>query len=150
MVTDGADRCPRSAVTPYFDCTCHNVRREWSKWRDLGASGHVLEWIRHGVAVPWAPGGPPPPFNQGVSCRGLPSDQAAFLKEEIERLKPSGVLRPVDYSRLASRVFLVPKSAGSGWSIIVDLREIIAHCQTRKMKMETLRSLRLIAKPCDH
>jgi hypothetical protein len=32
----------------------------------------------------------------------------------------------------------------------VDLREINKACQTRKMKMETLRSLRLIAKPGDH
>jgi hypothetical protein len=85
-----------------------------------------------------------------VSCRGLPSDQASFLKEEIERLKISGVLRTVEHSRWISRAFLVPKPAGSGWRLIVDLREINAHCQTRKMKMETLRSLRLIAKPGDH
>jgi len=32
----------------------------------------------------------------------------------------------------------------------VDLREINKHGHTRKMKMETLRSLRLIAKPDDH
>ena len=32
----------------------------------------------------------------------------------------------------------------------MDLREINKACQKRKMKMETLRSLRLIAKPCDH
>jgi len=32
----------------------------------------------------------------------------------------------------------------------MDLREVDKHCRTRKMKMETLRSLRLIAKPGDH
>ncbi len=32
----------------------------------------------------------------------------------------------------------------------MDLREVNKHCQIRKMKMETLRSLRLIAKPGDH
>ena len=32
----------------------------------------------------------------------------------------------------------------------MDLREINKACQTRKMKTETLRSLRLIAKPGDH
>ena len=32
----------------------------------------------------------------------------------------------------------------------MDLREVNKHCQTRKMRMETLRSLRLIAKPGDH
>ena len=109
MLNDGTDRCPRSAISPYYDCTRHNVRRECSKWRDLGSNDQVLELIRHGVAVPWAPGGPPPPFKQGVSCRGLPSDQATFLKEEIERLKTFGILRPVEYSRCVSRAFLAPK-----------------------------------------
>ena len=60
------------------------------------------------------------------------------------------MLRAVEYSRWVSRAFLVPKPAGSGWRLIVDLREINAHCQTRKMKRETMRSLRLIAKPGDH
>ena len=56
----------------------------------------------------------------------------------------------MEYSRWVSHAFLVPKPAGSGWRLIVDLREINKACQTRKMKMETMRSLRLIAKPCDH
>ena len=127
-VTDGVARPPRSSVSPFFDCTRHNVRREWSRWRDLGASGQVLEWIRHGVAVPWLTGAPPPPFNQGISCRGLPIDQAVFLQEEIERLTLSGVLRPVEHSRWVSCAFLVPKPAGSGWRLIVDLREINKAC----------------------
>jgi hypothetical protein len=78
---------------------------------------------------------------------GAAPRQATFIKEEIERLKVSGVLRAVEASRWVSRAFLVPKAEGSGWRLILDLREINAHCQTRKMKMETLRSLRLIAKP---
>ncbi len=32
----------------------------------------------------------------------------------------------------------------------MDLREINKACQTRKMKMETMRFLQLIAKPDDH
>ena len=32
----------------------------------------------------------------------------------------------------------------------MDFREINTHCQKRKMKMEILRSLRLIAKPDDN
>ena len=50
---DGVNRHSKDAESPHFDCTRHNVRQEWSKWRDLGASGQVLERIRHGVAVPW-------------------------------------------------------------------------------------------------
>jgi len=147
---DGADRISGVSVSPYFDCTRHTVRREWLKWKVLGASGQVLEWIRHGVAVPWLRGGPPPPFNHGVSCRGLPRDQATFLQEEIERLKLSRVLRPVEYLRWVSRAFLVPKPNGCGWRLIVDLREGNKRCQARKMRMETMQSLRLLAKPRDH
>jgi hypothetical protein len=56
----------------------------------------------------------------------------------------------VEYAQWVSRAFLVPKLASSGRRLIVDLREINAHCQTRKMKMETPRSRRLIAKPGDY
>ena len=144
------DRRPMDVVSPHFECTRHNVWREWLKWRDLGESGHVLEWIRDGVAVPWLTRAPTPPFNQGVSCRGLPFDQATFLQDKIERLTLSGVLSLVEYSHWVSRAFLVPKSSGSGWRLVVNLRVINKVCRTRWMGIETLVSLRLIAKPSDH
>jgi hypothetical protein len=118
------------------------------KWQDAGASVQVREWIRHGVAVPWLPGGPPPPFNDGISCRQLPKAQGEFLTEEIARLKEKGVLRPVEDSRWVSRAFLEPKPVG--WRLVIDLRTINSYCQKRSMKMETLRHLRFIAKPGDH
>ena len=145
-VSDGVCRRSKDAVSPFFDCTRHNVRRGWSRCRDVGASGQVLEWI-HGVPVPWLTRAIPPPFNQGTSCRGLPRDQAVFLQEEIERLTLSGVLKVVEHSRWVSRAFLVPKPVGAGWRLIVDLREMNKVCKARKMTMEIMRSLRLIAKP---
>ena len=48
-----------------------------------------------------------------------------------------------------ARAFLVPKPGANGWSLIVDLREVNKHCKTRKMKMDTLRSLKLITKQGD-
>ena len=71
-------------------------------------------------------------------------------EEEIERLTLSGVLRPVGYSRWVSRRFLVPKPSGSGWRLIVDLKEINKACQTRRIKIEILRSLRIIAMSGDN
>ncbi len=53
------------------------------------------------------------------------------------------------YLRWVSRAFLVPKPDGSGWRLTMDMREINKASQTRKIKMETLRSLRLITKPGD-
>jgi hypothetical protein len=60
------------------------------------------------------------------------------------------MFRPVEYARCVSRAFLVPKPTSSGWRLIIDLREIKSHCKTKKMKMETLRSLKLITRPGDH
>ncbi len=96
--------------------------------RDLGAISQVMEWIRHGVAVPWQPYGPPPPFNHVVLCRGMPRDQAVFLHEEIERLKLLGVLRPVKYSRWVCHSLLMDMPGGKGWRLIEDLREVNKHC----------------------
>jgi hypothetical protein len=100
------------------------------------------------VSVPWLPCGPPPPFNDGISCQRLPKDQDDFLKEEIVRLTAKGVLKPIEYSRWVSRAFLEPKPGG--WRLVIDLRTINKFCQQRSMKMETLRHLRFIAKPGDH
>ena len=56
----------------------------------------------------------------------------------------------MDYSRWVSRAFLVPKPTSSDWRLIVDMREINKAYQTSKTKMKTLRSLRVIVKPCNH
>ena len=47
-----------------------------------------------------------------------------------------------------SRASLKPKT--SGWRLVIDFRTINKYYQKRSMKMETLRYLRLIAKPKDH
>ncbi len=56
----------------------------------------------------------------------------------------------MEYSRWCSLAFLSSKPNASVWRLIVDLREVNKHCPTRKMKMETLRSLQLITKPGDY
>ncbi len=55
----------------------------------------------------------------------------------------------MEYSSWVSRAFFIPKPGANGWRLIVDLREIKKHCQTREMQNATLRFLRLIAKPGD-
>ncbi len=53
---DEADHSFKVSVSPYFDYTRHNVRREWLRWKDLGANGQVLggsakAWRFHGPTV---------------------------------------------------------------------------------------------------
>jgi hypothetical protein len=61
-VTRRADSC-----TPYSNYMRHRVRRKWQVWKNIGASGQVLKWIREGVTIPFLNNRLPPPFNQGVS-----------------------------------------------------------------------------------
>eukprot|EP00951_Prasinocladus_malaysianus_P008802 scaffold63994_cov16-Prasinocladus_malaysianus.AAC.1 len=50
---------------------CHRVRRSCSReWEAAGASGQILEWIRHGVRISFVNGRPPPHFNHGASVDG--------------------------------------------------------------------------------
>ena len=126
----------------------HRVRKRWSRWRDIGASGAVLEWILHGVKIPWRRKLQPPPFNHGTSLKNLPAAQAAFRDAETARLVDLGVLTRAPSSRWISRAFLVPKSGG-GWRLVIDLRTLNTYCDTRQMKMETLKRLRTIAKEND-
>ncbi len=90
----------------------------------------------------------PLPSTTVFHARGYQRTKTFLLIEEINRLKEKGVLRPINASRWVSRAFLEPKSGG--WRLVIDLRTINKHCQKRSIKKETLRHLRLLAKPGDH
>ena len=59
-MTHGGERRSRSATSPYFDYTRHNVPRAWSRWRDARASVQVRDLFLHGVSVLWLPKATPP------------------------------------------------------------------------------------------
>jgi hypothetical protein len=63
---DGVTRRAESC-TPHSNYMRYRVRRNWQAWKDIGATGQVLKWIREGVTIPFLNTRPPPPFNQGVS-----------------------------------------------------------------------------------
>ena len=69
------------SISPYFDCTRHNLCREWLKRKDLRANGHVLEWIRHGVAVPWLSGGPLPRSIRLFRAADCPETKQLFYRK---------------------------------------------------------------------
>ena len=146
-MADGVDRRAASPGGP-SSCTRHRVRERWPVWRRIGASGSVLGWIRRGLKIPWRFGRRPPQFNHGESCRGLPQEQQRFLDGEVQRLINKGVFQKALSSRWVSRAFLVPKDDGT-WRLVIDLRTINEYVQNKVMKMETLKRLRLIAKPGD-
>ena len=69
------------------------------------------------------------------------------MEEEQARLIGKGVFRRAKSARWVSRAFLVPK--GDSWRLVVDLSWLNKFVSKREMKMETLKRLRLIAKPND-
>ena len=117
-------------------------------WEQIGASGQVLNWIRHGVRVQWGPRGPPRTFNHGVSLLDANAAQLQFMESELPRLLRLGAWEQGHCSRWVSRLFLVPKSNGA-WRLVIDLRFLNSHCRQFSMKFETLKVLRTMAQRND-
>jgi hypothetical protein len=57
----------------------HRGRLRWREWEHIGASGQVVNWIRHGVRVKFKNGMRPKPFNHGVSMKDATQPQLDFL-----------------------------------------------------------------------
>jgi hypothetical protein len=88
-VTRRADSC-----TPYSSYMRHRVWRNWQAWKDIGASGQVLRWIREGVTIPFLNNRSPPPFNQGVFLLDVTPKQLTFVEAELARFVETGAWEP--------------------------------------------------------
>lgn len=106
-----------------------------------------MDWIRRGVRIPFIKGRPPPSFNHGISLEDATPEQLAFVDQELERFQLSGAWEAGSCDSWVSRCFLVPKT--SGWRLIIDLRELNDYCQKKKLKFETLKTLKHLARPDD-
>ena len=126
----------------------HRVRRSWAAWKAIGASGATLEWILHGVRIPFRHG-PPPAYNHGISLLDATPAQLAFVEAELARFETAGAFERGSCARWVSRLFLVPKGTDK-WRIIIDLRHLNDFCEKRSMEFETLRRVRRLARRNDY
>eukprot|EP00873_Tetraselmis_striata_P034703 jgi/Tetstr1/454967/TSEL_041828.t1 len=101
-----ATRAPLSQIT----CATGNDA-------NLGAGRRVVDMIRNGMRIPLK-SGPPAPFHQGVSMVGATPDQLRFMDGELARILASGAWEEGHCSRLAYRLFLVPKPGVNKWRLI--------------------------------
>ncbi|KAK3284158.1 hypothetical protein CYMTET_8181 [Cymbomonas tetramitiformis] len=115
--------------------------------RSTGPS-EVMQWITHGVKLRWKRG-PPPPFDHGVSLRDATRQQQVWLDAEKERLLENGAWTRATRRSHVSRAFLVPKPGTNKWRLVVDFRWLNQWCVKNRVKMETLKKLRRLAKPGD-
>ena len=137
-----------NSCNPPSGCLRHCVRRNWREWEEIGASGQVIDWIRHGVKLPFRHGRPPPSFHHGVSLWDATPEQLTFLDTELSRFLQEGHWEEGTTSQWVSRCFLVPKSGG-GWRLVVDLRHLNTFFPKKTMKMESLKRLRYLARKGD-
>ncbi|KAK3247101.1 hypothetical protein CYMTET_43392 [Cymbomonas tetramitiformis] len=107
-----------------------------------------MQWITHGVKLRWKRG-PPPPFDHGVSLRDATRQQQVWLDAEKERLLENGAWTRATRRSHVSRAFLVPKPGTNKWRLVVDFRWLNQWCVKNRVKMETLKKLRRLAKPGD-
>ncbi|KAK3268876.1 hypothetical protein CYMTET_22646 [Cymbomonas tetramitiformis] len=107
-----------------------------------------MQWITHGVKLRWKRG-PPPPFDHGLSLRDATRQQQVWLDAEKERLLQNGARTRATRRSHVSRAFLVPKPGTNKWRLVVDLRWLNQWCVKNRVKMETLKKLRRLAKPGD-
>ncbi|KAK3288433.1 hypothetical protein CYMTET_4090 [Cymbomonas tetramitiformis] len=114
----------------------------------LEGTSEVMQWITHGVKLRWKRG-PPPPFDHGVSLRDATRQQQVWLDAEKERLLQNGAWTRATRRSHVSCAFLVPKPGTNKWRLVVDFRWLNQWCVKNRVKMETLKKLRRLAKPGD-
>ena len=111
----------------------------YRQWRSIGASSHVLSWIKRGVPIEWLGDRPPPPFYK----RPLPScakQQQWWLCTEAPRLIKLGALtRLSERPAYCSNAFCVPK--GDAWRTVVNLKHLNKFNVAHKCRFETLKFL---------
>jgi hypothetical protein len=103
----------------------HRVRLRWRDWEHIGASGQVVNWIRHGVRVKFKHGLRPKPFNHGVSKKDATQPQLDFHSTEVPRFEACGAWECAYHTRDISRMFLVPKPGVNKWRLILKLKLIL-------------------------
>jgi hypothetical protein len=115
----------------------------------MGASGQVLNWIRHGVRDKFEHDVRPRPFNHGISITLHPA-KLEFLATELPRFEACGAWERSHNPRYISRMLLVPKPDTNQWRLIIELRELNRYCSEFNMTCETLKHLRHLSRPGDY
>ena len=109
----GYDTRRADSCSPSSNYMRHRVRLRWRKKEHIGASGQVVNCIRHGVRVKLKNGLRPKPFNHGVTMKDATQPQLNFLATELPRFEACGVWERAHNARYVSR--LVPKPGVNKW-----------------------------------
>ena len=105
------------------------------KWKEIGASRTVVDWIHYGVLLPFSQ----LPEPTELPNRKFSAHQAAFLDSELKKLVKNGVIKKCCVKPVVvSPLNVVPKKGKNKWRLIIDLREVNSHIQPPKFTNEKI------------
>jgi hypothetical protein len=127
----------------------HRVQRDWQAWKETGARGKVLKWMRKGVTI-----NPPQQSTPPVQPRRLPPRRylrgTHLVEAKLARLVEMGAWEPPTCSKYVSLLFLVDKAGKNQWRFIVDLRHVDSFCVRKRLRMESLLGVRHLTQKGDY
>jgi len=114
-------------------------------WRRIGASETVLNWIEHGVTIPFT--SEPDTFE--YNNRKFSAREALFIDKELSELLKTGAVKCADQQpHCVSPLNVVPKKGGK-LRLIIDLRHLNAHCEAPSFVYEDINTVLQLVSPGD-
>ena len=107
----------------------------FDKWREIGASPTVIDWLQQGVTIPF--------ISEPPSCeipnRRLTRVQESFLNSEINVLVNDNIIKRCSTKpKVISPLNVVPKKGKNKWRLIIDLRYVNSFIDTPKFSNEKI------------
>ena len=106
-----------------------------SRWQEIGAPATVIDWIQHGVTLPFRTVPPPAHFHN----RNLSDSQTTFVDSEIQKLLDQNIITESTVTpTVVSPLNVVPKKGKNKWRLIHDLRYVNSFINSSKFTNERI------------
>ena len=116
------------------------------KWKSIGASNTIINWINEGVRLPLSGDIKSFEFNNGK----FSAKESNFLKAEINNLLLQGFIDIAESKpQCVSPITCVPKKNGT-FRLVTDLRHLNSFSSPPKFKYEDINSVIKVTRPKDY
>ena len=123
----------------------NNLKNCVQEWEKIGTNFEVLEWIQHGVRIPFKT----IPSQFYYKNRVFKRHESYFIRCELKRLLQSECIRKVDTKpKGVSPLSVVPKKNHS-FRLIHDLRHLNSFCNNHSVLYEDIKTVLDIVEPND-
>ncbi len=123
----------------------NNLKNCLHEWEKIGANFEVLEWIQHGVRIPFKT----IPSQFYYKNRVFKRHESYFIRCELKKLLQSECIKKVDTNpKGVSPLSVVPKKNHS-FRLILDLRHLNSFCNNHSVLYEDIKTVLDIVQPND-